>query len=238
MAASLTAMPATDFLRMLNLALSAPPHEFIQAKANGRVFPNLEQRTQAPASDDAEHLYDQQRDTFFLDMSSLVRRVGNALQGVAAKATLKAEAFEAPPEITSVEGPRLAFPLRFQKANVYSKARIALIGDAAHTVHPLAGQNLNLGIGDADALAATIAEAAARGADVGAASVLSSYSHTQQAHNLAMMAAFDGIKRLFADSVYGIPFEPLIQARNIGMLALNGLPAVKAQLIKTAMGTR
>lgn len=183
--------------------------------------------------------YQRSRDAFFLNPSALLASVGSGVTSALNKLTgggVDADRIVEPPRIVAAVGARASFPLRLQKANSYVRRHVALIGDAAHTVHPLAGQGLNLGIGDADALAAVLSGAASRGGDVGSLSALSEYERVRRSHNAAMMAAMDGVKRLFQPTVGGVPMEPIIQARNIGMALLNKMGPVKGQIAKLAMG--
>lgn len=127
--------------------------------------------------------------------------------------------------------------------------RHAHCSDAAHSVHPLAGQGLNLGIGDADALADVLLEALEEGADVGAACVLRRYERRALPRNIAMMAGVDALKRTFDWKLDppGLPAEltagqkhslwaPVIVGRNAGLALLNGVPHAKALLARIAMG--
>ncbi|KAJ6307601.1 hypothetical protein OIU76_017407 [Salix suchowensis] len=82
------------------------------------------------------------------------------------------ESFEIPPKVVKLASERMAFPLSLMHANEYASKRVVLIGDAAHTVHPLAGQGVNLGFGDAFALSRIIAEGIAVGMDIGEVSLL------------------------------------------------------------------
>lgn len=77
------------------------------------------------------------------------------------------ECFQVPPKVTKVVSHRMAFPLSLMHANEYASKRVVLIGDAAHAVHPLAGQGVNLGFGDASALSNVLAEGLSLGADIG-----------------------------------------------------------------------
>jgi 2-polyprenyl-6-methoxyphenol hydroxylase-like FAD-dependent oxidoreductase len=109
--------------------------------------------------------------------------------------------------------------------------------DAAHTVHPLAGQGLNLGIGDAEELVSVLAQGVAVGTDVGALGLLRQYERRRAAHNAAAMGAMDTIKRAFTSTVAGHVLEPWVAARNLGMGLLNAAGPVKAQLARLAMGS-
>lgn len=133
-------------------------------------------------------------------------------------------------KVLSVEK-RFAIPLRQRHAADYVVHRVALLGDAAHSIHPLAGQGANLGFADVVALADEIERAVSRGNDIGALSTLSRYQRRRKPDNLATMAAMEGFKRLFGADQLGLRL-----VRNMGMSKLNGLPAVKNTIIKKAMG--
>jgi len=144
---------------------------------------------------------------------------------------------KSPPLITELASPRVVgFPLQFQQAKAYTSARVALVGDAAHSIHPQAGQGLNLGIADAQALATAVARALASGGDIGDAAFLRrEYGLPQSAANLAMMGAVDGLHRVF--SYGGKGAEVLQMVRGAGMMAVDSLAAVKSRVAARAMGT-
>ena len=123
------------------------------------------------------------------------------------------------------------FPLRLQHSLDYVKERIALVGDAAHTVHPLAGQGVNLGILDAASLAEVVLDARTQGKDTTSLKVLRRYERWRKGHNLMMMATMDGFKRLF-----GATWEPLRWARNVGLNLTDELAPVKQLIMNHAMG--
>jgi len=128
-------------------------------------------------------------------------------------------------------GQRSAFPLRLQHAEQYVKPRLALVGDAAHTIHPLAGQGVNLGLADAATLAELLLEATAGRQDIGTLPLLRRYERWRKADNLSMMAAMDGFKRLFGNDLL-----PLRWVRNLGLNLTNGVLPLKNLLIRYAMG--
>lgn len=128
-------------------------------------------------------------------------------------------------------GPRGAFPLALQHARDYVRERIALIGNAAHTIHPLAGQGLNLGVSDAAALAEVLLDAQAEGKDVGSLRVLRRYERWRKGDNIAVMAAMDGFKRLF-----GSRGAPLRWLRNTGLKLTNASGPVKDLIMRRALG--
>lgn len=127
--------------------------------------------------------------------------------------------------------PRSAFPLRQRHAINYVEPGVALIADAAHTIHPLAGQGINLGLADVDELARVVLEARQRCLPPGALSVLQRYQRRRKGSNLAMMAAMDGFRHLF-----GSRRLPLRWLRNVGLRQVDALPAVKKRLMRQAMG--
>jgi ubiquinone biosynthesis UbiH/UbiF/VisC/COQ6 family hydroxylase len=123
-----------------------------------------------------------------------------------------------------------AVPLSLMRPHAIVAQRVALVGDAAHVVHPLAGHGMNLGFADVAALLQVLAE---RGAerDCGDARLLRRYSRARKEDILLMQIATDGLERLFATD-----FEPLRMARNIGLNLLDQLPVLKRRLISHAMG--
>lgn len=133
-------------------------------------------------------------------------------------------------EVLEVD-PRLCIPLRQRHAKRYVQPGLALIGDAAHTIHPLAGQGVNLGLLDAAVLAEVLKAAIARGERVADVQVLSRFERRRMPHNLAMMAAMEGFERLFqADP------PPLRWLRNTGLKAVQALPEAKALFVRQALG--
>jgi 2-octaprenylphenol hydroxylase len=130
-------------------------------------------------------------------------------------------------------GPRAAFPLRQRHAKHYVVPGIALVGDAAHTIHPLAGQGVNLGFKDVAALSEEILRAHKAGLTLGELSSLLRYQRRRQADNLLMMGAMEGFKRLFAAQ------QPMIRLlRNQGMRLFNRAAAVKQHVVMQAMGLK
>jgi 2-octaprenylphenol hydroxylase len=125
---------------------------------------------------------------------------------------------------------RAGFALQALHALRYTTARAALVGDAAHTVHPLAGQGMNLGLLDAAALAAVIEDAVIAGEDPGDAKVLRRYERERKGDNLRMLAAFDALNRLFR-----LP-PPVAPVRVLGMRAVNAAEPAKRLLMRRALG--
>ncbi|QEY65474.1 2-octaprenyl-3-methyl-6-methoxy-1,4-benzoquinol hydroxylase [Metapseudomonas lalkuanensis] len=127
--------------------------------------------------------------------------------------------------------PRLCIPLRQRHAKRYVEEGLALIGDAAHTIHPLAGQGVNLGFLDAAVLAEVLLHANARGERLADERVLGRFERRRMPHNLAMMAAMEGFERLFqADPL------PLRWLRNSGLKWVDGMPEAKALFVRQALG--
>ena len=130
-------------------------------------------------------------------------------------------------------GKRAMLPLKQRHAKVYWRDRIVLIGDAAHTIHPLAGQGVNLGFADVRALADELTRARARGLDLAERSVLERYQRQRLAENVTMAAAMEGFQHLFGSKAL-----PLRLLRNAGMSGLAKLPLLKNLIAKQAMGLR
>ena len=126
---------------------------------------------------------------------------------------------------------RVRFPLRQRHAQRYYQQGIVLIGDAAHTIHPLAGQGINLGFADAQVLAEECQRALARGLPLSDELLLSRYQRRRKGENLAMMAAMEGFQNLFASQAL-----PLRLLRNAGMSWLNRAVPIKRQIVARAMG--
>ena len=127
--------------------------------------------------------------------------------------------------------PRLCIPLRQRHAKRYVEPGLALVGDAAHTIHPLAGQGVNLGFLDAAVLAEVLLHAHGRGERLADERVLSRFERRRMPHNLGMMAAMEGFQRLFqADPL------PLRWLRNAGLGLVDGLPEAKALFVRQALG--
>lgn len=127
--------------------------------------------------------------------------------------------------------PRLCIPLRQRHAKRYVEPGLALIGDAAHTIHPLAGQGVNLGFLDAAVLAEVLLHAHARGECLADEKVLSRFERRRMPYNLGMMAAMEGFERLFqADPL------PLRWLRNAGLRWVNQQPEAKALFVRQALG--
>lgn len=132
--------------------------------------------------------------------------------------------------ITAV-GPRGAFPLRLQHARRYVGPRVALVGDAAHVVHPLAGQGVNLGLLDAATLAEVLLDTSSLKGDVGSLKGLRRYERWRKGENLLMLGVLDGFKRLF-----GSPLAPLRWLRNTGLDLTDAAWPIKNAIARRAMG--
>ncbi len=133
-------------------------------------------------------------------------------------------------EIVEV-GPRGVFPLRLQHADAYVQAGLALVGDAAHAVHPLAGQGVNLGFLDAAALADVLLEARRKGRSIGSFTTLRRYERARKGENMAMLAAMDAFKRLFSNDIL-----PLRLIRNLGLKLTDTATPVKHLIMRRALG--
>ncbi|XOV78977.1 MAG: FAD-dependent monooxygenase [Aestuariibacter sp.] len=131
-----------------------------------------------------------------------------------------------------LSGERRAFPLKMQYARQWAADGIALIGDAAHTIHPLAGQGANLGIMDALALAETLQQQDSSESGFANHTSLRQFERWRKAEASKMIATMEGFKRLFASNN---PVKKLV--RGLGMSAVDHLPLLKQQIIEQALGS-
>tara|TARA_Y100000296_G_scaffold50544_1_gene57945 strand:+ start:386 stop:1558 length:1173 start_codon:yes stop_codon:yes gene_type:complete len=131
----------------------------------------------------------------------------------------------------SLETERAAFPLTMRYARQWAKDGVALVGDAAHTIHPLAGQGANLGMQDALSLAETLRNLSDAGKDIGLHKHLRSYERSRKTEAVKIIAAMDGFKFLFDGDD---PFKKLV--RGIGLSATDKITAVKSAFVSHAMG--
>jgi 2-octaprenyl-6-methoxyphenol hydroxylase len=131
----------------------------------------------------------------------------------------------------SLAGPRFSYPLNLTLANSYVAARVALVGDAAHGVHPIAGQGLNLGFRDVAALAEVLALATRRGEDIGAIDVLERYQTWRRFDSTALALGMDGVNRLFSND------NAIMRAgRDLGLGLVGSFAPLRRAFIRQAAG--
>ena len=128
-------------------------------------------------------------------------------------------------------GRRRSYPLTLLKARSQVRSRLALIGNAAHTLHPVAGQGFNLGLRDVAVLAQVLADALAQGQRVGDAAVLQRYADWRVWDQRRVIGITDGLARVFVN-----PLPPVALARNLGLLAVDMVPALRRMLTRQTMG--
>ncbi|XP_015690202.1 ubiquinone biosynthesis monooxygenase COQ6, mitochondrial isoform X1 [Oryza brachyantha] len=163
--------------------------------------------------------------------SSLDFYMEKLFSDVGSTAASTKECFEVPPKAIGVVSERMAFPLSLKHSHDYVSKRLALVGDAAHTVHPLAGQGVNLGFGDAATLAKVIVDGVSVGADFGDISLLKRYENDRKAANIAMAAVLDGFQK-----IYSVDFGPLNVLRAAAFHGAQYISPLKKNIISYAMG--
>ncbi|KAF6021709.1 COQ6 [Bugula neritina] len=135
-----------------------------------------------------------------------------------------------PPTVLDIDKEsRAKFPYGMMHADKYVAPRLALVGDACHRVHPLAGQGVNLGFGDAECLVRTIVNAVSLGADIGSSEHLVEYETERQRHVVATTAGIDGLYRLYSNN-----WTPVVLARSLGLMTVNALTPLKRLFMQHA----
>ncbi len=130
-----------------------------------------------------------------------------------------------------IVGPRYCWPVGLAMAERFTADRLALIGDAACGIHPIAGQGFNLGIRGVAVLAECVVDAFRLGLDIGGAGVLEDYQRRQRANSLLLAGITDGLNRLFSNDI-----PPVRAARRLGLAAVGRLPGLKRAFMRHAMG--
>jgi len=128
-------------------------------------------------------------------------------------------------------GPRFSYPMRLQLADAYARDGAVLVGDAAHAIHPVAGQGFNLGVRDVAALAEALVDGHRLGLDLGSLTVLENYARWRRFDNLLLTGFTDGLVRLFSNDL-----PPLRLARDLGFFAFNLTKPLKRMAMRHAMG--
>ena len=142
------------------------------------------------------------------------------------------EGEQVPHSVVAVQDSSVAsFPLRFRHADTYATNRVALIGDAAHTIHPLAGQGLNMGIGDVESLSRTLEYAVSHGQDIGDQLSLEAYNAEKYEPNHRLLGVVDKLHKL-----YSFQSAPVVALRSWGLEAVNAITPLKEFLMRQASG--
>ncbi|KAL0074555.1 ubiquinone biosynthesis monooxygenase COQ6 [Phycomyces blakesleeanus] len=137
-----------------------------------------------------------------------------------------------PPAVVSIQDKsRASFPLRMRNSERYVADRVALVGDAAHAIHPLAGQGLNQGMLDVACLSKVLEKGTLEGQDIGKLNLLRDYAAERYGRNIVMLSACDKMHRLFGTDV-----APVTWIRSLGLSAVNSSDSLKAEIMKYAMG--
>lgn len=141
------------------------------------------------------------------------------------------ESFEVPPKAVKLASERMVFPLSLVHTDTYAKSRVVLIGDAAHTVHPLAGQGVNLGFGDASVLSKVISDGTAVGIDIGQLSLLRKYEAERKPANFMMSTILDGVQK-----AYSFDLGPFNAVRAAAFHGAHYISPLKKNIILYASG--
>jgi 2-octaprenyl-6-methoxyphenol hydroxylase len=131
----------------------------------------------------------------------------------------------------TIKGPRWSYPLEVMLAERFTAPRLALLGEAAHVIHPIAGQGLNLSLRDAAALAELVVDAARLGLDPGAPALLARYARWRRVDTVSFTAVTDGLNRLFSNAI-----PPVRLVRDLGLAAVERVPPLKRLFMRHAMG--
>ncbi|KAF9143407.1 putative ubiquinone biosynthesis monooxygenase [Linnemannia schmuckeri] len=211
-AQDLKKLPARDFCALVNAAFSASPAEleylYKSIGPDGQPLIDFQKEIEWRTS-----VHDQEAS------QTMVR--GNSFQGEAK-----------PPRVVDVqENTRAPFPLRMRNSSSYVEDRVVLVGDAAHTVHPLAGQGLNQGLADVECLARVVETSLLSGSDIGNIHSLTPYSSERFLPNLAMLGTVDKLSKL-----YNTDFGPVVWARSLGLTAVDKMGPIKNEIMRFAMG--
>ncbi|KAG0375786.1 putative ubiquinone biosynthesis monooxygenase [Mortierella sp. AD032] len=211
-AQDLKKLPARDFCALVNAAFSASSAELEY------LYKNI--------GPDGQPLVDFQKEiewrTSVHDMEASKTMVrGSSSHGD-----------DKPPRVVDVqENTRAPFPLKMRNSSSYVEDRVVLVGDAAHTVHPLAGQGLNQGLADVECLARVIEQSLLSGSDIGNIHSLTPYSSERFLPNLAMLGTVDKLSKL-----YNTDFGPVVWARSLGLTAVDKMGPIKNEIMRFAMG--
>jgi 2-octaprenylphenol hydroxylase len=159
-----------------------------------------------------------------LSSTEFSKEITAASDGKLGKITLKSE--------------RVSFPLTMRLAHDFVKEKVVLVGDAAHTIHPLAGQGVNLGLLDAASLAETLLAQQAQDKALTGGIALNGYSRWRKSEATEMIAAMAAIKTLFSEQPFKLPATPLKLIRGLGLSFLDNFSPIKKLMIKQALGEK
>ena len=165
---------------------------------------------------------------FYFKRENIGQSVGS---GLALASSYGPESFCFPPIVTAVDSKRYSFELKLQHAKRYVGPRVAFIGDAAHSIHPMAGQGLNLGIADAESLTNYLKSASESGSDLGSSRFLELYESERQRAVLTMMGGIQFIHESFSTQ-----FAPLLYLRSAGINFVNAANPIRQMLANVAAG--
>ena len=194
---------SNDFCHLVNAAfrMSHIDLKYLYKQINQSTF-------QSNCDIQEEYLWRESMATQSLDEQQLVQREGSL-----------------PPQVIQVqERSRASFPLRLRNSEQYVTDRVALVGDAAHAIHPLAGQGLNQGLLDVECLSHLLEKGTREGQDIGSIHLLRQYASERYLRNIMMLSTCDKLHRLFSTDA-----APITWMRSVGLNAVNNLDIVKVR---------
>jgi ubiquinone biosynthesis monooxygenase Coq6 len=201
---------------------STPELSQILLKTNPKIFPHLINGAMCLSEIDLQYYYKQ------LDKNPDDMTIIDDLKWRMSKLTKQDQELKYPIHATEIlDGSRARFPLKLSHADTYVAPRVALIGDAAHTIHPLAGQGLNMGQTDVASLMNALEKGIERGMDIGSTLVLEPYFSNAWPANNAMLGVCDKLHKVFSTNWY-----PLVLLRGIGMKSINFADPIKDLMVK------
>ena len=232
----LAVLPLWDGFSSIVWSTSVPEARRLSELTDKEFLKELQDQLESNSSTDRWSVFSPEDAKWTGPVSSLISNV--KMEGAAVLDTIMSsirinDPPRPPPRIIGMESKRVVLPLMLQKASSYTASRVALVGDAAHSIHPQAGQGLNLGLNDVKCLKESVIKGISSGCDFGDHKLFleSEYGKIQKLKNLSMMGGVDVIDKVFSSKLKSVSV-----LRSIGMLGINALGPLKNEIGKFAQG--